>query len=86
MLVVFEATSMRRGALVNDDVLDGSRLRLFSVAAELGNVGRPAGSWLRLRQISDTLAQERWGGIALSPNGLWRFPCAATACRGGSAS
>jgi hypothetical protein len=37
MLVVFEA--MRRaGAVVNDDVLYGFRMRLFSLAAELGNV------------------------------------------------
>src|SRR5712691_6174006 len=38
MLVVFEAMSMRAGAVVNDDVLFGFRLRLFSLAAELGNV------------------------------------------------
>ncbi len=38
MLVVSEAMSMRRGAVVNDDVLFGFRLRLFSLASELGNV------------------------------------------------
>ena len=38
MLVVFEAMSRRRGAVVNDDVLHGFRLRLFSLAEELGNV------------------------------------------------
>ena len=38
MLVVFEAMSRRAGAVVNDDVLFGFRLRLFSVAEELGNV------------------------------------------------
>lgn len=38
MLVVFEAMSRRVGALVDDDVLFKFRLRLFSLAAELGNV------------------------------------------------
>ena len=38
MLVVFEAMSRRRGAVVDDDVLFRFRLRLFSLAAELGNV------------------------------------------------
>jgi len=38
MLVVFEAMSRRRGAVVDDDVLFKFRLRLFSLAAELGNV------------------------------------------------
>ena len=38
MLVVFEAMSTRGGAVVNDDVLYQFRLRLFSLAAELGNV------------------------------------------------
>ena len=38
MLVVFKAMSRRNGAVVNDDVLFGFRLRLFSLAAELGNV------------------------------------------------
>ena len=38
MLVVFEAMSTRSGAVVNDDVLYRFRLRLFSLAAELGNV------------------------------------------------
>jgi hypothetical protein len=38
MLVVFKAMSRRAGAVVNDDVLFGFRLRLFSLAAELGNV------------------------------------------------
>lgn len=111
--------------MVNDDVLFGFRLRLFSLAAELGNVraacrifgvhpstyyrwrgpvlrsglemlrprerrpprmpnqlsvvveqriiafslGQPG---LGPRRISATLRQERWGGIAVSPNGVWR--------------
>ena len=38
MLVVSEAMSRRRGAVVDDDVLFKFRLRLFSLAAELGNV------------------------------------------------
>jgi hypothetical protein len=38
MLVVFEAMSTRSGAVVNDDVLYAFRRRLFSLAAELGNV------------------------------------------------
>jgi hypothetical protein len=36
MLVVFEAMSRRAGAVVNDDVLYRFRLRLFSLAGELG--------------------------------------------------
>lgn len=111
--------------MVNDDVLYRFRLRLFSLAAELGNVraacrtmgvhpstyyrwrgpvlrsglemlrprerrpprmpnqtsvlveqrvvafalGHPG---LGARRISATLAQERWGGIVISPNGVWR--------------
>jgi transposase InsO family protein len=126
MLVVFEAMSGRAGAVVNDDVLYRFRLRLFSLAMELGNVraacramgvhhstyyrwrvpvlrsglemlrprerrpprmpnqtsvlveqrvvafslGHPG---LGPRRISATLAQERWGGIVLSPNGVWRI-------------
>jgi transposase InsO family protein len=126
MLVVFEAMSTRSGAVVNDDVLFRFRLRLFSLAAELGNVraacrtmgvhpstyyrwrapvlrsglemlrprerrpprmpnqtsvlveqrvlafalGQPG---LGPRRISATLAQERWGGIAISANGVWRI-------------
>jgi transposase InsO family protein len=125
MLVVFQAMSRRGGAVVNDDVLFGFRLRLFSLAAELGNVrqacrifgvhpstyyrwrrpvlrsglemlrprerrpprmpnqtsqlveqrivafslGHPG---LGPRRISASLAQERWGGIRISPNGVWR--------------
>ena len=38
MLVAFEAMSRRAGAVVNDGVLFGLRLRLFSLAEELGNV------------------------------------------------
>ena len=38
MLVVFEAMSRRGAAVVNDDVLYRFRLRLFSLAQELGNV------------------------------------------------
>jgi transposase-like protein len=38
MLVVFQAMSRRRGAMVDADVLYRFRLRLFSLAAELGNV------------------------------------------------
>jgi transposase InsO family protein len=125
MLVVSEAMSRRRGAVVNDDVLYQFRLRLFSLAAELGNVreacrifgihpstyyrwrGPVLRSGLEMlrprerrpprmpnqtspvveqrviafalghpglgpRRISATLAQERWGGIAISPNGVWR--------------
>lgn len=111
--------------MVDDDVLFKFRLRLFSLAAELGNVreacrlmdvhpstyyrwrapvlrsglemlrprerrtprmpnqtsqlveqrivafslGQPG---LGPRRISATLAQERWGGIVVSPNGIWR--------------
>ena len=111
--------------MVDDDVLYRFRLRLFSLAAELGNVreacrlmgvhpstyyrwrgpvlrsglemlrprerrpprmpnqtsqlveqrivafalGQPG---LGPRRISATLAQERWGGILVSPNGVWR--------------
>jgi transposase InsO family protein len=125
MLVVSKAMSGRRGAVVNDDVLFGFRLRLFSLAAEMGNVqaacrifgvhrstyyrwrepvlrsglemlrprerraprmpnqtsqlteqrvvafslGHPG---LGPRRISASLAQERWGGIVISPNGVWR--------------
>jgi integrase len=38
MLVVFEAMSRRGGAVVDDDVLYRFRLRLFILAAKLGNV------------------------------------------------
>jgi transposase InsO family protein len=125
MLVVFEAMSRRGGAVVNDDVLYRFRLRLCSLAAELGNVreacrlmgvhpstyyrwrGPVLRSGLEMlrprerrpprmpnqtsvlteqrivafalghpglgpRRISATLAQERWGGIVVSPNGVWR--------------
>lgn len=125
MLVVFEAMSTRSGAVVDDDVLFKFRLRLFSVAAELGNVreacrifgvhpstyyrwrGPVLRSGLEMlrprerrpprmpnqtsqvieqrvlafalghpglgpRRISATLAQERWGAIVISPNGVWR--------------
>jgi transposase InsO family protein len=126
MLVVFEAMSRRHGAVVDDDLIFKFRLRLFSLASELGNVreacrlmdvhpstfyrwreqvlrsglemlrprerrsprmpnqasllteqrvvafalGHPG---LGPRRISATLAQERWGGIVLSPNGVWRI-------------
>lgn len=112
--------------MVDDDVLFKFRLRLFSLAAELGNVreacrlmdvhpstyyrwrGPVLRSGLEMlrprerrpprmpnqasqlvearvvafslghpglgpRRISATLAQERWGGIVLSPNGVWRI-------------
>jgi transposase InsO family protein len=125
MLVVSKAMSRRRGAVVDDDVLFKFRLRLFSLAAELGNVraacrlmdvhpstyyrwrGPVLRSGLEMlrprerrpprmpnqasrlteervvafslghpglgpRRISATLAQERWGGIVVSPNGVWR--------------
>jgi transposase InsO family protein len=125
MLVVSEAMSRRRGAVVNDDVLYGYRLRLFSLAGELGNVraacrmfgihpstyyrwrGPVLRSGLEMlrprerrpprmpnqtsqlveqrivafslghpglgpRRVSATLAQARWGGIIVSPNGVWR--------------
>jgi hypothetical protein len=125
MLVVFKAMSRRSGAVVNDDVLFGFRLRLFRVASELGNVraacrifgvhpstyyrwrGPVLRSGLEMlrprerrpprmpnqtsvlvekrviafslghpglgpRRISATLAQERWGGIRISPNGVAR--------------
>jgi transposase InsO family protein len=125
MLVVSKAMSRRRGAVVNDDVLFGFRLRLFSLAGELGNVraacrifgihpstyyrwrGPVLRSGLEMlrprerrpprmpnqasqlteqrvvafalghpglgpRRISASLAQARWGGIVLSPNGVWR--------------
>ena len=111
--------------MVNDDVLYGFRLRLFSLAEELGNVraacrifgvhhstyyrwrGPVLRSGLEMlrprerrpprmpnqtsqlteqrvlafalghpglgpRRISATLAQERWGGIVISPNAVWR--------------
>ncbi|HEY7452758.1 MAG TPA: DDE-type integrase/transposase/recombinase [Candidatus Limnocylindria bacterium] len=110
----------------DDDVLFRFRLRLFSLAAELGNVraacrlmgvhpstyyrwrGPVLRSGLEMlrprerraprmpnqasqlteqrvvafslghpglgpRRISATLAQERWGGIVISPNGVWRI-------------
>ncbi len=125
MLVVFEAMSRRGGAVGNDDVLYKFRLRLFSLAAELGNVAeacrlmgvhrstyyRGRGPVLRSglemlrprerrpprmpnalspvleerivafalghpglgpRRVAATLGQERWGGIVVSPNGVWR--------------
>jgi transposase InsO family protein len=125
MLVVLQTMSRRVGAVVNDDVLYGFRLRLFSLAAELGNVraacrifgvhpstyyrwrGPVLRSGLEMlrprerrpprmpnqlsqiteerivafslghpglgpRRIAATLAQERWGGIRVSPNGVWR--------------
>jgi transposase InsO family protein len=125
MLVVLQTMSRRRGAVVNDDVLFGFRLRLFSLARELGNVraacrifgvhpstyyrwrGPVLRSGLEMlrprerrpprmpnqlsqiteqrivafalghpglgpRRIAATLAQERWGGIRVSPNGVWR--------------
>jgi transposase InsO family protein len=125
MLVVSKAMSRRRGAVVNDDVLYGFRLRLFSLATELGNVreacrifgvhpstyyrwrGPVLRSGLEMlrprerrpprmpnqtsqlteqrivafslghpglgpRRISASLAQPRWGGIVVSPNGVWR--------------
>ena len=112
--------------MVNDDVLYRFRLRLFSLAAELGNVraacrtmgvhpstyyrwrGPVLRSGLEMlrprerrpprmpnqasvlteqrvvafslghpglgpRRISATLAQPRWGGIVVSPNGVWRI-------------
>ncbi len=111
--------------MVDDDVLFRFRLRLFSLAQELGNVraacrifgvhpstyyrwrGPVLRSGLEMlrprerrpprmpnqtsqlvearilafalgepglgpRRISATLAQERWGGIVVSPNGVWR--------------
>ena len=111
--------------MVDDDVLFKFRLRLFSLAEELGNVreacrifgvhpstyyrwrGPVLRSGLEMlrprerrpprmpnqtsplveqrviafalghpglgpRRISATLAQERWGGIVISPNGVWR--------------
>jgi transposase InsO family protein len=117
--------SRRNGAVVNDDVLYGFRLRLFSLAEELGNVraacrifgihhstyyrwrGPVLRSGLEMlrprerrpprmpnqtsqlteqrivafalghpglgpRRISASLAQVRWGGIVVSPNGVWR--------------
>jgi transposase InsO family protein len=126
MLVVSEAMSTRSGAVVNDDVLYAFRLRLFSLAAELGNVreacrifgihrstyyrwrGPVLRSGLEMlrprerrtprmpnqtsqlveqrvlafalghpglgpRRIAATLAQERWGGLVISPNGVWRI-------------
>jgi transposase InsO family protein len=125
MLVVSEAMSRRHGAVVDDDVLFKFRLRLFSLAAELGNVRaacrlmdvhpstyyRWRGPVLRSgldmlrprerrpprmpnqtsqlteqrivafalghpglgpRRISATLGQPRWGGLVVSPNGVWR--------------
>jgi len=38
MPVVIQTMSRRVGAVVNDGVLFGFRLRLFTLAAELGNV------------------------------------------------
>jgi transposase InsO family protein len=126
MLVVSEAMSRRGGAVGNDDVLYRFRLRLFSLAGELGNVraacrtmgvhpstyyrwrGPVLRSGLEMlrprerrpprmpnqasqltehrvvafslghpglgpRRIAATLAQERWGGIVVSANGVWRI-------------
>jgi transposase InsO family protein len=125
MLVVSKAMSRRTGAMGDDDVLFKFRLRLFSLAEELGNVRaacrmmdvhpstyyhwkamveasglemlRPrerraprmpnqtspvieqrilafsiAHPGLGPRRISASLAQERWGGILVSHNGVWR--------------
>jgi transposase InsO family protein len=125
MLVVSKSMSRRAGAVVNGDVLFGFRLRLFSLAAELGNVraacrtfgihpstyyrwrGPVLRSGLEMlrprerrpprmpnqtsqiteerivafslghpglgpRRVAATLAQERWGGILISANGVWR--------------
>jgi hypothetical protein len=58
MLVVFEAMSSRSGAAVNDDVLYRFRLRLFSLAVELGNV----------RAACRTM------GVHPSTDFLWRWP------------
>ena len=125
--------------MVNDDVLFGFRLRLFSLAAELGNVraacrifgihpstyyrwrapvlrsglemlrprerrpprmpnqtsqlteqrviafslGHPG---LGPRRISATLAQERWGGIVISANGVWRVLRRTTRARAADAT
>ena len=118
--------------MVNDEVLHRFRLRLFSLAKELGNVravcrtmgvhpstyyrwrepvlrsglemlrprerrpprmpnqlsqlvetrivafslGHPG---LGPRRVASTLAQERWDGLAVSPNGVWRVLCAGRA-------
>ena len=125
MLVVSKAMSRRIGAVGDDDVLFRFRLRLFSLAEELGNVRaacrlmgvhpstyyhwkamversglemlrprerrRPrmpnqlspvietrilafsiAHPGLGPRRISASLAQARWGGISVSPNGVWK--------------
>jgi len=125
MLVVFEAMSTRSGAVVDSDVLFAFRLRLFSLATELGNVAQACrifgihrstyyrwrGPVLRSglemlrprerrpprmpnqisqlteqrivafslghpgygpRRVAASLAQERWGGIVVSANGVWR--------------
>ncbi|MEO6350175.1 MAG: DDE-type integrase/transposase/recombinase [Candidatus Limnocylindrales bacterium] len=117
--------SRRTGAVVNDDVLYAFRLRLFSLAAELGNVRQACRTFgihpstyyrwrapvlrsglemLRPRErrpprmpnqtsqlteqrvlafslghpgygprrVSASLAQPHWGGIVISPNGVWR--------------
>ena len=125
MLVVFKAMSRRIGAMGDDDVLFRFRLRLFSLAEELGNVraacrlmgvhpstyyhwkARVEQSGLEMlrprerraprmpnqlssvietrilafsiahpglgpRRISASLAQDRWGGISVSPSGVWK--------------
>jgi transposase InsO family protein len=125
MLVVSKAMSRRTGAMGDDDVLFRFRLRLLSLAEELGNVRaacrlmavhpstyyhwkgvaetsglemlrprerrRPrmpnqlspiieqrilafsiAHPGLGPKRISASLAQERWGGIVVSHNGVWR--------------
>jgi hypothetical protein len=60
MLVVSKAMSRKRGAVVDDDVLYTFRLRLFSLAAELGNVRQAR----RLMDVHPS-TYNRWRGPVL---------------------
>jgi len=59
MLVVLQAMSTRAGAVVDSD---GQRIVAFILA-------HPG---LGPRRIAATLAEQRWGGLSLSPHGVWR--------------
>jgi hypothetical protein len=59
MLVVSEAMSRRRGAVVDDYVLFKFRLRLFSLAAELGNVREAC----RLMDVHPSTSYRRRGPV-----------------------
>jgi Beta-mannanase len=54
MLVVSKAMSRRAGAVVNDDVLFAFRLRLFSLAAETGNVRAACRTFAPRRRLGNS--------------------------------